>query len=429
MEEFRYCDFLLSLYESGWQNPALIEKFIYSILSIFFLKIYLTIGGNNNMKTYELSLTANYVSDWDFRMAMRELIQNGTDQEILDKNNHFSISYTNGTISLFNTRSTLKINTLLLGRSTKSKNDDTVGQFGEGYKIAALVLNRIGKIFTIYNHSKNEIWTTRFVNSRRWCDRILVFDVDEKKSEQQGLTIEVGNVSEEEWEELKETWLGFIPECSRIHTTYGDILTDENQKNRVYVNGLFISCSADLQYGYDFKPQYLKLERDRMSCDSFNAKNITGKMLNEAYENGDIDPSLIHEMIDDSSDDVSFLSYDASDSLKQGYLEDFDEAFQMADLKDKEIPEVLSKPIPVISQADYNHVESLGGNPVYVSYQQGDILGSARKERIKELQEYASAHNEDLTVYERLKLWHKRYTNHLPVEADEEFEEIMMLLK
>lgn len=381
------------------------------------------------MKTYELTLTPNYVSDWDFNMAMRELIQNGTDQEILDKNNVFSISYEDGKILLHNTKSVLKINTLLLGRSTKSKNEDTVGQFGEGYKIAALVLNRIGKSFTVHNHSKNEIWTTRFVNSRRWHDRILVFDVDEKPSEQQGLTIEVGNVSEEEWEKLQSVWLGFIHDCNKVHTTYGDILTDESQKNSVYVNGLFISCSANLQYGYDFKPQYLKLERDRMSCDSFNARDITSKMLNEAYENGDIDPAAVHEMIEDGNDDISFISYEAGYSMEQGYLKEFDDKNQMESFDDEEIPETLAKPIPVVCQVDYNYAASLGGNPIYVNRFQGDILANVRKERLKELTDYASTHNEEMTVYDRLNLWHKRYRNYLTTEATEEFEKIIELLK
>lgn len=95
-----------------------------------------------DVKCYELTLTPNYVSDWTFNDALRELIQNGTDQEVLDKENKFQIIY-NGkekTLRLVNQKSVLKINTLLLGRSSKANNEDTVGQFGEGYKIAALVL-------------------------------------------------------------------------------------------------------------------------------------------------------------------------------------------------------------------------------------------------------------------------------------------------
>lgn len=81
------------------------------------------------------------------------------------------------TLRLVNQKSVLKINTLLLGRSSKANNEDTVGQFGEGYKIAALVLNRLGKTFTIYNNEKGEIWESRFKNSEKWLEKILAFYV------------------------------------------------------------------------------------------------------------------------------------------------------------------------------------------------------------------------------------------------------------
>lgn len=108
------------------------------------------------INSYELTLTPNYVSDWNFNDALRELIQNGTDQEVLDSDNEFQIDYSpkEKVLRLKNRKSVLKINTLLLGRSSKANNEDTVGQFGEGYKIAALVLNRLGKTFTIYNNEK-----------------------------------------------------------------------------------------------------------------------------------------------------------------------------------------------------------------------------------------------------------------------------------
>ena len=40
-----------------------------------------------NNKAIELTITPNYVSDWDFCDAVRELIQNGIDQETLDSEN------------------------------------------------------------------------------------------------------------------------------------------------------------------------------------------------------------------------------------------------------------------------------------------------------------------------------------------------------
>lgn len=117
---------------------------------------------------YELPLTPNYVRDWDFNMAVRELIQNGLDQQAVDAKSVFSVEYDRTTqkLKFTNQRSRLKVNTLLLGRSSKSDDDETVGQFGEGYKIAALVLNRLGKTFTIYNNMMNQVWTSKFKNSK-----------------------------------------------------------------------------------------------------------------------------------------------------------------------------------------------------------------------------------------------------------------------
>lgn len=69
------------------------------------------------INSYELTLTPNYVSDWNFNDALRELIQNGTDQEVLDPDNEFQIDYSQKekVLRLKNRKSVLKINTLLLG--------------------------------------------------------------------------------------------------------------------------------------------------------------------------------------------------------------------------------------------------------------------------------------------------------------------------
>lgn len=156
------------------------------------------------INSYELTLTPNYVSDWNFNDALRELIQNGTDQEVLDPDNEFQIDYSQKekVLRLKNRKSVLKINTLLLGRSSKANNEDTVGQFGEGYKIAALVLDRLGKTFTIYNNEKNEVWESRFKNSEKWLEKILCFYVSKRKTDDHGLCIEVGNVTQGEFNDL-----------------------------------------------------------------------------------------------------------------------------------------------------------------------------------------------------------------------------------
>ena len=79
---------------------------------------YIYRKGNNmgQNKKIELTITPNYVSDWNFQDAIRELIQNGTDQQTLDSENVFGISYDEqeNILQLSNSGSTLEINTYLL---------------------------------------------------------------------------------------------------------------------------------------------------------------------------------------------------------------------------------------------------------------------------------------------------------------------------
>lgn len=90
---------------------------------------------------------------------------------------------------------------------THVMSDGTKRKSIEGYKIAALVLNRLGKTFTIYNNEKNEVWESRFKNSEKWLEKILCFYVSKRKTDDHGLCIEVGNVTQGEFNDLYKVWL------------------------------------------------------------------------------------------------------------------------------------------------------------------------------------------------------------------------------
>lgn len=372
---------------------------------------------SNNTQCYELTLTPNYVSDWTFNDAIRELIQNGTDQEILDKDNKFRIDYDykSKTIRLTNEKSKLKINTLLLGRSSKSDNEDTVGQFGEGYKIAALVLNRLGKTFTIYNNERNEVWTSRFKNSEKWLEKILAFYVEKVPTSNTGLVIGVGNVTADEYDGLCETWIGFYDGLEKIETTYGNILLDEEMQNKIFVNGLAVSCSCDMQYGYDFKPKYIKLERDRKACDWWNAENITSKMIDEAVLNGKIEFDRIRYMVEQSTDDVYLLDSNTHlggvQEIQKRMIESFDKQY------------TTPYSIPVREQSDIDRVKAYGGNPVVVPYKVANLLKDETSKRIQEL--VTAPTGKSLTLKERFQRWYDAYSSKLDEGARQELAELI----
>jgi hypothetical protein len=365
---------------------------------------------------YELTLTQNYVSDWNFCDAVRELIQNGTDQEILDQENEFSIDYDSKsqTLRLTNAKSKLKINTLLLGKSSKSNNEDTVGQFGEGYKIAALVLNRLGKTFTIYNNEKNEIWTSRFKDSKKWLDKILVFDVEENNTEDTGLVIEIGNVTYGDNSDLNEVWLGFS-DFEKIETTYGDILIEEEFKDQIFVNGLKVACNEEMEYGYNFKPKYIKLERDRKTCDGWQARDTTSLMIAEAMVQGKLEIEAVKQLVEKNTDDVYNMEFN-------GYRENVKEVKNMLI---REFDKQYSAPysIPVQTQEDINKVKAYGGNPIVVPTKVAALLKDESASRIKELMSIPT--ESTLTLREKFQRWYDIYSDKLGDTAKNELSNLI----
>lgn len=361
----------------------------------------------NESRCYELSLTENYVSDWTFNDAIRELIQNGTDQEILDSENEFSLEYDRyeKILRLKNRKSKLKINTLLLGSSTKSKNEDTVGQFGEGYKIAALVLNRLGKTFTIYNNEKKEVWTSRFKNSEKWKEKILSFYISQRETEDTGLCIEVGNVSWDEYNNLADVWIGMCDfDYEKVETQYGEILTDEEFAGQVFVNGLFVDCNSDLQYGYNFKPRYIKLERDRKTCDSWNVEDITSKMIAEGMVSGGIPIEIVRKMVESNRDDVYHLEFNT-------YIGDVKKVQEMlVESFDEQNPQPYS--IPVSSQEEIKKVKAYGGNPVVVPAKVASLLKAETAKRFEELVKIPCVIG--MTLKDRFLRWYNAYEEKLP---------------
>lgn len=382
----------------------------------------------NNKQCYELTLTPNYVSDWDFQDAIRELIQNGTDQEILDKSNKFTMEYDmdEKILRLINTKSKLSVNTLLLGRSSKSDNEDTVGKFGEGYKIASLVLNRLEKTFTVKNNEKNEVWTSKFKNSEKWKEKILTFYVEKAPTNDSGLVIEIGNVTRDEYRSIEEVWLNFdgYYDSSEdiIHTLRGDILMDEDLKGSIFVNGLSISSGTDLEYGYNFKPKFITVERDRKTCDSWNIREVTYLMILEAMVNGDLDFERVSTLIEQKKDDVYNISYNGYQSevavVKEKLIESFDEKNKST--MDDEIV------VPVSNQEQMNRVKMYGGTPILVSSSVGDIIKSETESRIKSLME--NPINKEMSLKEKFQRWYDMYSKHLTTDGKEEVKSLINLV-
>lgn len=164
---------------------------------------------------------------------------------------------------------------------------------------------------------------------------------------------------------------------SKAETKYGEIILDEAYAGEVYVNGLFVDCNSDLKYGYNFKPKYIRLERDRKTCDTWNVEDTTSLMIAEAMVKGDIPMEKVRRMVEERADDVYHFEFNAYKDDVKKVQEMLIESF------DTQNPQPYS--VPVDSQEDIRKVKAYGGNPVVVPAGVAKLLKEEKDKRIKTL--------------------------------------------
>lgn len=247
-------------------------------------------------KVYELSLSQGYVSQWGVVEAVRELLQNA-----IDSDSPFEFNFSGTTLSIHSKSSGLSPRTLLLGTSSKSDDDSKIGQFGEGYKLALLVLLRSGYPVKIFNGQV--MWVPKFRYSKTYDADMLVVVEQRLKKTYQGLTFVVEGLSEADQSAIKASCLqmqDYVPpifECE-----HGSILPLD-YAGKLYVNGLYV-CNTGFRYGYNLHPSVVKLERDRQTVSVFDLAFIVKDLWLMSGED-----DIIYDMLQRKAMDVKYVNY------------------------------------------------------------------------------------------------------------------------
>lgn len=259
------------------------------------------------MSKIELTLAPTYVPSWTCVDAIRELFQNALDQEAQNPENKASWEYHDDKHELVirNAKSKLEAASLLLGQTSKAGDKSTIGQFGEGYKIATLVLLRESKSIIFYNYGIKEVWRPRFVKSRRFGTSILTFFTEKKPIWEHvpsaDLEIVIDGITPEEYyEEIVPSNLHLRNDYKVLEETeYGNVV---DLPGKVFVNGLFVCDYEPYTYGYDFKPEVIRLDRDRKMVSDFDLRWMASKMWSTCK-----DTDKVLKMVVEDKADVAFL--------------------------------------------------------------------------------------------------------------------------
>lgn len=366
---------------------------------------------------FELSLSKNYVADWTLQDALREFIQNAIDQENTIKDNEMTITYDSQSESILiqNKKSVLEKKTLLLGATSKAEDDKSIGKFGEGYKIALLVLTRMNKKVTIFNYGAKEVWTSRFVKSRKYeGSEVLTIEVDKKfvweSVPNNDLTIKIEGISNEDYNELIERTLILQGDIDYLDCVKGKILLDPKYKGRIFVNGLFINQNDSFEYGYDIKPKYLDIGRDRNLTNSCNIQFQTSYMWSE-YPDDD----RLKKLIKDNAFEVQHINFcyenynifKISDNLYEDYVEEEKEENLIFVSSQKEYEDAVK---------EYEDVK-----PIIVSTKVKNIIENSYE--YKESKE--NFVKKEISKEDKYTLWKSKYSNELSYEAEKALDALI----
>ncbi|WP_460069432.1 hypothetical protein [Pseudomonas sp. H2_E05] len=254
-------------------------------------------------KSYELPLSRDYVRHWGLKEAIRELVQNALDSE-----SPFEYAFADGQLFITSRFARLEASTLVLGSTSKADRADAIGSFGEGYKIALLVLTRNGYDVKVWNGNKQ--WVPEFRHSDQFDAEVLCINETLAHRQNQGVEFVVSGLTEEDETEIRSMCLRMQPPMSDvIGTKYGHILP--SRPGKLYVGTLFV-CDTDLTYGYDILPEHLQLERDRQTVSGWDLKQVS---KNAWIDTGRLDE--VAEKIEAGIPDVEYVEYGSTELVRE----------------------------------------------------------------------------------------------------------------
>jgi len=247
------------------------------------------------VKKFELSLSPRYVLKWGIWEALREIMQNVIDREYEHTDAEKFIRYwpEKKRLVIGNRLTALKKRTLLMGGTDKADNEFLIGQYGEGYKLAMLVLLRNGCRIRIRTGS--EAWAPAIEFSRDFDDDIIVVKIH-KMTASPDLTFEITGIDQKMYKEFTRNCLGMHTVEGMIPTNIADILMEEQYRGKIFVEGLFVCQFPEKQrvrYGYNMRASHIQLDRDRRTVQTFNLFWEIGQMyasLDSTYS------GMIHAM-------------------------------------------------------------------------------------------------------------------------------------
>lgn len=223
---------------------------------------------DNNSITYPIA--KNYVQEWTYLEAGREYLANA-----LDTSANATVKHENGYCIIEDFGTGITRANFVIGNSQKA--DEQIGLFGEGFKLASLVMARedrdtvittVGYTYYPVIEENEEFGTDLFVIKY------------EKNNVTQGTQVKF-KATLEEVEAIKGLFLNFVPLEKCVTLDKVTVIADFS--NKVFVNGLMASAVESI-FSYNILDKSLVNTRDRNSIDNTKFLGYVAETLNHLQD-------------------------------------------------------------------------------------------------------------------------------------------------
>jgi hypothetical protein len=256
---------------------------------------------------FDYNMSKDYCSDWTHVHALRELAQNA-----IDSGQNYTCDYSDEEVRIVTRNATLPMAVFTLGVSQKS--EGAIGKYGEGFKIAMLVLTREGlnPVIVSGNLRITGLFSPHEVTGVDTFKLVLT-------EEEIGLnTIDFTcSNSGVDLAQLAEEVTAFSDD-PLAKTNTMDLLHD--RIGFVYVNGLLVTKDSNLKFGYNISPDLIALNRDRRSISGLSW--ALGKLHAERASDS-ITLSLLYDLLIQGAYDVTDVRWFLSNKQKQWLADEF----------------------------------------------------------------------------------------------------------
>ena len=252
----------------------------------------------------KFGISENYVPNWGVVQAIREIYQNFIDYGEFEVTIN-KITDTHSSVRISNNFSPENWEFLKIGFSKKK--EGSIGQHGEGLKLAGLIFKRSNKMFRIYTPIGRA--SAAFYEDER-LGTCYGLDISEMKTDKFEVYFEADNKDIEVFED------GYIQKEDILHSShYGNIV--DKKAGNIYVGGLYVCKLEGLKYAIDFKPQHVELGRDRDVPSTWDMEYYTNQIINWCSGSLEFEASDIHNR----EFNVGSIPNELSEKFKPTYTE------------------------------------------------------------------------------------------------------------